>query len=156
MIVLILKPHLDYREKFFISCDISCIIIHTKTPFVFERIYIITYKFGYLFVKTSGRIDDATKAYLIAIGKLEEIVEPKDYLKLSKIYTNLAKIVLPSNNNKTEYFVQATGYKELAEKFGIPQKIEQDTSVDSSRPIYDPKDVLLSGDDSDYYSDSGN
>lgn len=52
--------------------------------------------------------------------------------------------------------MQATEYKELAEKFDIPQKIEQDTSVDLSRPIYDPKDVLLSGDDSDYYSDSGN
>lgn len=108
------------------------------------------------YYKKHSRIDDATKAYLIAIGKLEGIVEPKDYLKLSEIYTNLAKIVLPSNNNKAEYFVQATGYKELAEKFGIPQKIEQDTSVDSSRPIYDPKDVLLSGDDSGYYSDSGN
>lgn len=103
-----------------------------------------------------SRIDDATKAYLIAIGKLEGIVEAKDYLKLSNIYTNLAKIVLPSNNNKTEYFMQATGYKELAEKFGITKKIEQDTSIDLSRPIYDPKDILLSGDDSDYYSDSGN
>lgn len=52
--------------------------------------------------------------------------------------------------------MQATGYKELAEKFGITKKIEQDTSIDLSRPIYDPKDILLSGDDSDYYSDSGN
>ncbi|WP_341791852.1 hypothetical protein [Rickettsia endosymbiont of Gonocerus acuteangulatus] len=101
--------------------------------------------------------DDATKAYLIAIGKLEGIVEPKDYLKLSDIYINLANTVLPSDNNKTEYFVQATGYKELAEKFGIPQNIEQDTFVDLLRPL-DPKDVSLSGYDSDsyYYSDSGN
>ena len=108
------------------------------------------------YYKKHSRIDDATKAYLIAIGKLEGIVEPKDYLKLSDIYRNLANTVLPNNNNKTEYFIQATGYKELAEKFEIPQNIEQDTSVDLSRPIYDPKDVLLSGDDSDYYSDSGN
>ncbi|WP_341794667.1 hypothetical protein [Rickettsia endosymbiont of Rhinocyllus conicus] len=108
------------------------------------------------YYKKHSRIDDATKAYLIAIGKMEGIVEPKDYLKLSDIYRNLANTVLPNNNNKTEYFMQATGYKELAEKFDIPQNIEQDTSVDFSRPIYDPKDVLLSGDDSDYYSDSGN
>lgn len=107
------------------------------------------------YYKKHSRIDDATKAYLIAIGELEGIVEPKDYLKLSDIYRNLANTVLP-NNNKTEYFMQATGHKELAEKFDIPQNIGQDTSVDLSSPIYDPKDVLLSGDDSDYYSDSGN
>ncbi|WP_395476899.1 hypothetical protein [Rickettsia endosymbiont of Pantilius tunicatus] len=36
--------------------------------------------------KKHNLTDDAAKAYLKAIGKLEEIVEPKYYLKLSEIY----------------------------------------------------------------------
>ncbi|WP_419234876.1 hypothetical protein [Rickettsia endosymbiont of Nabis limbatus] len=38
------------------------------------------------YYKKHNLTDDAAKAYLKAIGKLEEIVEPKYYLKLSEIY----------------------------------------------------------------------
>ncbi|MGX6960823.1 MAG: hypothetical protein ACIPMY_06465 [Rickettsia endosymbiont of Pentastiridius leporinus] len=61
-------------------------------------------------------MDDAKKAYLNAIGKLTEKLEPKYYPKLSEIYSQLAEIA--SNSNKSKFLIKSKEYNILALKTG--------------------------------------